>query len=189
MTLLRSTTRIAAVLAGLVIPTVGLAGAALAEPGEWEPFHREFSFVEEDGCGVPGLTLEHVLVSDGRERFAAHGPDGLPYFAALETVTHTVTNAAGESVTQVTNLRYADLHVIDNGDGTLTTIGQRTARVEFIQDGQVIARGAGLIRVEGLWDNGGTPTDRTDDEFLDETIIKEVGKPTDFCATVIQAVG
>jgi hypothetical protein len=185
----RSTTRIAAVLAGLAIPTVGLAGAALAAPGEWETFHREFSFVQEDGCGVPGLMLEHVLVSDGRERVTAHGPDGLPYFAALETVTHTVTNPTGESVTQVSHIRYADLHVIDNGDGTLTTIGQRTARVAYIQDGQVIARGAGLIRVEGLWDHGDTPTDPTDDEFLDETIIKEVGNPAEFCATVIQAVG
>jgi len=190
MTRLRSITSIAAVLAGLAIPTVGVAGAAFAAPGEWETFHNEFSFVEEDGCGVPGLTLEHVFVSDGREKITAHGPDGLPYPAVLETVTHTVTNVAtGESVTAVENFRFADLHVTDNGDGTLTAIIQRPAHIVYIQDGQVIARGAGLLRVEGLFAHGGTPTDPSDDEFLAQLVIKDVGNPADFCATVIQAIG
>ena len=79
---LRLTAMIAAVLAALAIPTVGVAGAASAASGKWQTFHHEFSFVEEDGCGVLGLTLEHAFVSDGRERVTAHGPDGLPYFAA-----------------------------------------------------------------------------------------------------------
>jgi len=180
----------AAALAGVAVLSLGVAGAASAAPGEWETFHNEFSFVEEDGCGVPGLTLEHVFVSDGREKITAHGPDGLPYFAALETVTHTVTNVAtGESVTAVENFRFADLHVTDNGDGTLTAIIQRPAHVVYIQDGQVIARGAGLLRVEGLFDHGGTPTDPSDDEFLGQLVIKDVGLTPDFCTTVVQAIG
>ena len=62
-------------------------------------------------------------------------------------------------------------------------------RLVYIQDGQVIARGAGLIRFEALWDNGGTPTDGSDDEFLDSAVIKDVGHPAAFCATIIQAIG
>ena len=137
-----------------------------------------------------GLTLEHAFVSDGRERVTAHGSDGLLYFAAHEEVVHTVTNVAtGESVSVVTNLKFADVRATDNGDGTLTFIAQRAARDVYIQDGQVIARGAGLIRVEGLRDHGGTPTDPSDDEFLEQVIIKDVGNPADFCATIIRAIG
>lgn len=95
----------------------------------------------------------------------------------------------GESVTVVTNVRFADLRATDNGDGTLTYIAQRPAREVYIQDGRVIARGAGLIRVEGLFDHGGTPTDPSDDEFLEQVIIKNVGNPADFCATIIRAIG
>jgi hypothetical protein len=189
MTRLRPSMRVAALVVGLTVPAVGFSSAALAAPGEWTSFHREFSFVEENGCGVPGLTLEHVFVSDGRERSTAHGPDGLPFFASIETVEHTVTNTAGESVTQVIDLRYASLHVTDNGDGTLTDIGHRTAHIEYVHDGQVIARGAGYSRVEGLWDHGGTPTDPSDDEFLDEREIKNVGNPVSFCATIVPAIG
>ncbi|RYP89031.1 hypothetical protein EKO23_00965 [Nocardioides guangzhouensis] len=187
---LRSLTSFAALLAGLAIPALGVEATASAAPGEWEAFHNEFSFVEEDSCGVPGLTLEQVFVVDGRSKVTVHGPDGMHYYAALEQVARTVTNVAtGESVTQVIDLRFADLKVTDNGDGTSTIISQRPARVVYLQDGRVIARGATLVRFEALWDNGGTPTDPYDDEFLEEVIIKDVGNPADFCATVIQAVG
>jgi hypothetical protein len=61
--------------------------------------------------------------------------------------------------------------------------------VVYIQDGQVIARGATFVRFETLVDNGGTPTDPSDDEFLGEIVIKDVGNPAAFCATIIQAIG
>jgi hypothetical protein len=186
----RPMTRIASVLAAVAIPAVGVAGAASAAPAEWQTFHREFTFVEEDGCGVLGLTLEHAFVSVGRERVTARGPDGLPYYAAHEEVSETVTNVAtGESVTVVTNLKFADVRATDNGDGTLSYMAQRPAREVYTQDGRVIARGAGLIRVEGLFDHGGTPTDPSDDEFLEQVIVKDVGNSADFCATIIQAIG
>jgi hypothetical protein len=190
MTRLRSITSIAAVLAGLVVPAVGVADASSAAPGGWETFHNEFSFVEEDACGVPGLTLEQVFVSDGRERVTAHGPDGLPYYAAHEEVARTVTNVAtGEAVTQVVSVNFKFLKVTDNGDGTSTIISQRPTRAVYIQDAQVIARGVTFVRFEALVDNGGTPTDPSDDEFLGEVVIKDVGNRADFCATVIQAIG
>ena len=129
-------------------------------------------------------------MSEGRERITTHGPDGLPYATSLETVTRTVTNVAtGESVTEIFTLRFAFLKVTDNGDGTSTVISQRPARDVYIQDGQVIARGAGLTRFEALFDNGGTRTDPSDDEFLEDQVIKQVGNPVDFCATITQAIG
>jgi hypothetical protein len=186
MTRLRSRTSIAAVLAGLVVPAVGVADASSAAPGGWENFHHEFSVVEEDACGVPGLTLEQNFVSDGRERITAHPP----YYKSFEEVTRTVTNVAtGESVTQIISVRFTYLKITDNGDGTSTLTTQRPTRAVYIQDGQVIARGATFVRFEELVDNGGTPTDPSDDEFLGEVVIKDVGNRADFCATVIQAIG
>jgi hypothetical protein len=170
----------------LIIPAVGVAGNASAAPGEWESFHHEFGLVEEDACGVSGLTLEQDFVSAGRERITAHPP----YYESFEEVTRTVTNVAtGETVTQVITVRFTFLRVTDNGDGTSTIVSQRPTRVVYIQDGEVIARGATFVRFEGLVDNGGTPTDPSDDEFLGEEVIKDVGNPADFCATITQAIG
>ena len=87
-------------------------------------------------------------------------------------LARTVTNlATGESVTEVTNLKVADLKVTDTGDGTLTFIALRPARDVYIQDGRVIARGGVVQRIEGFSDHGGTPTDPSDDEFLEQVII------------------
>ncbi len=186
---LRSMMGIAAMLAGLAIPSVGVAGAASATAGNWETVHVEFSFVEEDGCGVPGLTLEHAFVLDGRERVTAHGPDQLPFYTGLFKNSRTATNAAtGESVTEVSNVGIQDLKVTVNGR-TLTSISLRAERDVYIHDGHVIARGAGLLHIKSVWDHGGTPTDPSDDEFVEEVVIKEVGNIPDFCRTIIPAIG
>jgi hypothetical protein len=77
---------------------VETAGASSAAPAEWQSFHRSFEFIQEDTCGVSGLTTEQTIVSDGREKVTEHG-SGSVYFASLEQVVRTVTNAAiGESV-------------------------------------------------------------------------------------------
>jgi hypothetical protein len=163
---------------------------ASAAPGEWETFHNEASFVEEDACGVSGFTLEQTLVSDGRERVTERGPDGLPYYEAHEQVARTATNVAtGEPVTQMITVRFTVVDVTDNGDGTSTIVSQRPTRVVYLKDGEVIARGATFVRFEALVDNGGTPTDPSDDEFLGEEVIKDVGNSADFCATIIEAIG
>jgi hypothetical protein len=184
----RPITRIAAVLGLLSLSTVGIAGVASAAPGEWESFHRSFSFVERNTCDVPGLTTEQTITSDGRERLTEHA-GGVGYFASLEQVVRTVTNVAtGESVTQVTDLRFADLKFINNPDGTVTFIAQRPSHTVYIQEGEVIARSAGLMRWRAFYDDGGTPTDESDDVY-EEVVLKDVGHPADFCATVIQAIG
>jgi hypothetical protein len=73
------------------------------------------------------------------------------FYAAHEEVARTVTNVAtGESVTQLITVRYTFLKVTDNGDGTSTVVSQRPTRVVYVQDGRVIARGAGFVRFEGL---------------------------------------
>jgi hypothetical protein len=190
MARLHAVTTIATVLAGLLIASGGVAGAA---PGEWETFHAEGGpEVVEDFCGVPGFTVENTFVADGRFRITAHGPDGLPYYVEVVDSTDTWTNAAtGAFVTIVASYRSADHKVTDNGDGTLTVLVQSPHNnVIYNEAGQVIGHRAGLFVDEVLIDHGGTPTDPSDDVFLGYVQrVKNVGLGFDFCATIIQAIG
>jgi hypothetical protein len=189
MSRLRLTAMIAAALAALAIPTAGVAGAASAASSKWTPYHHEFSFVEEDACGVPGLTLQNAFDSQGRERYVPHGRDRLPFYSNIGKVVRTVTNTTtGESVTQEINVVLHDLKATNNGD-TLTFITLRLARDVYTHDGQVIARGGVAQQIRAMYDHGGTPTNPDDDEWLEETVIKEVGSTPDFCTTITQAIG
>jgi hypothetical protein len=58
----------------------------------------------------------------------------------------------------------------------------------YNQDGRVIARGVGLFHFEELWDNGGTPTDPSDDFELEFLSLRFVGNPFDRCPTIIQTI-
>jgi hypothetical protein len=190
MTRLRSILGVVAVLAVLSIPTVAVTGAASAAT-TWQPFQGEFTEVQQDACGVPGLTLETTTVVDGRERFSSHGPDTLPYYQSFVDETNTITNVAtGAYVTRVAHYRFVDLKLTDNGDGTYFVIGQAPGhQLMYNQDGQVIARGAGLFRFEEVWDNGGTPTDPSDDFEIEFLSFEIVGNPFERCPAIIQAIG
>jgi hypothetical protein len=54
-------------------------------------------------------------------------------------------------------------------------------------DGKAIARNPGQVRVELLVDNGGTPTDPSDDGELEFVrVVKEsTGRTEDFCAAAV----
>ena len=190
MTRLRSVTVIAAVLVGVAIPTVAVAGPASAAT-PWQTLHGEFLDVVQDACGVPGLTLEMATVADGRERFISQGPDRIPYIQSFVHETIVITNVAtGAYVTRVADYRSVDLKITDIGDNTWLVVGQMPARnVIYDQDGRVIAHGAGLFRFEELWDNGGTPTDPSDDFQIESLSFKFVGNPLDRCPAIIQAIG
>ena len=55
------------------------------------------------------------------------------------------------------------------------------------EDGKAIARDPGQTRVEILVDHGGTPTDPSDDEFLEFLgVVKEsTGRSDDFCEAAV----
>ena len=83
--------------------------------------------------------------------------------------TNVYTNLAnGNTVTEVGNAVDKDLRVTDNGDGTPTILIMTTGNAAvYGPDGKAIARNPGQVRFEFLVDHGGTPTDLTDDEFLE----------------------
>jgi hypothetical protein len=116
-----------------------------------------------------GLTLQHDGVTDGHFLFRSHGPDGFAYEGEQVRATDTFTNLANGHTFVVTfTSATKDLRVTDNGDGTLTILGQGAGNfVVSGSDSPLVLRDPGMTRVEVLIDNAGTPTDPSDDEFLE----------------------
>jgi hypothetical protein len=176
--------------AGLaMVGSMTLAGGASAKPIEHTDFHGEFTETIPDFCDVSGLTVEFDHVDDGRFLFNPHGPDGLAYAQATLKFTNAYTNLEnGNTVTEVGNAVDKDLRVTDNGDGTLTILVLTTGNVAvYGPDGKALARNPGQVRFEILIDHGGTPTDPSDDEFLEDLgLVKgSTGRTDDFCAAVV----
>jgi hypothetical protein len=181
--------RLSAILALGATAAVTLAAAASAGQIFRETFHEEETEVINNFCGVPGLTVELAVVRDGRVHAVPHGRDGLPYFGAHIKETQVVTNLANDnSVTAFLTFTDKDLRVTDNGDGTLTILILTTGNtVHYGEDGKAIARNPGQQRIEILVDHGGTPTDPSDDEFLEFLgVVKEsTGRSDDFCEAAV----
>jgi hypothetical protein len=183
--------RLGAILLLGAIAAAMLAAAATAAPPFKERFHDEGTFVIEDFCGVPDLTVDGAFVADGSLLVVPHGPAGLLHFLEHVTATSVLTNRAnGETVTVSSRAINHDLRVTDNGDGTLTILFSATGNdVIYGADGKAIGRNPGQIRLEFVVDHGGTPTDPSDDVLLAQEIVKEsTGRTDDFCETVVPAL-
>jgi hypothetical protein len=122
---------------------------------------------------------------------------GYPYAARkpklLENVhiTGTLTNLANDrTLTDDSRTVSKDVHVTDNGDGTLTILVLATGNFTLYgADGKAIARNPGQVRFELLVDHGGTPGDPSDDVELAFTLVKEsTGRSEDFCAAAVAAL-
>ena len=186
----RAMTNAVASLAGLALATVGTAGASAA-PTEWQPFHDTYGDVTEDFCDVPGLTVQLEGASEGRDKFTPHGADGLPHLQVQAQDTDVYTNLAnGKSVTQVSERQGQELHVTDNGDGTLTFVVNNTGTVVlYAEDGKTLARQAGLFRYQIVYDYAGTLTDRSDDVKIGRPdILLQTGRQDDLCAAMVPAL-
>jgi hypothetical protein len=185
------TRRIALASGAALLAGAAFAGGAGADPIDMGPFHDEGTDIIQDLCGVAGLTARHDFVVDGRFLFNPHGPDGLPYYREHATITDTYTLlATGEVFTLETIGNGKDLKVTDNGDGTTTILSQQTSnQVLYGPDGTVLALNVGQTRFEFLVDNGGTPADPSDDQFLE--FLGEVRDPTghqaDLCGSAAEA--
>jgi hypothetical protein len=176
--------------AGLaMVGSMALAGGASARPIEHTEFHDEFTEIVDEFCEPSGLDVQVDVVADGRFLFNPHGPDGLAYAHTNLRVTNVYTNLAnGNTVTEVGNAVDKDLRVTDNGDGTLTILVLSTGNIAvYGPDGKALARNPGQVRFEILVDHGGTPSDPSDDEFLEFLgLVKgSTGRTDDFCAAVV----
>ncbi len=173
--------------------------AATALPAHARPLengheHESFSEVLEDFCGISEVLFEH----EGDFHFSAksRGPEGLIHFASNSRFTDSWTNlATGKTFTREATLNDRDQRITDNGDGTLTILVTSTGNEKFYgADGKRLFVNAGLFSFAILIDHGGTPTDPSDDEFLEDLgAVKEKGRTDtagrDFCADLVQFTG
>ncbi|MBA3718709.1 MAG: hypothetical protein H0W95_00215 [Nocardioidaceae bacterium] len=77
-------------------------------------------------------------------------------------------------------------------DGTSTILVLATGNsLLYGSTGKAVARNPGQVRFEILVDNGGTPQDPFDDEFLEFLgVVKEsTGRSDDYCAATVEAIG
>jgi len=122
-TMSRPRTLISAVLLGVVLPIIVSSAPASAKLIERGEFHEVFTGVIDDFCDVPGFTVSFEIVADGAYSLTSRGRDGLVYFMDHTTSWQTTTNLDnGLSVVDKTRVVDKDLHVTDNGDGTLTIV-------------------------------------------------------------------
>ena len=176
----------------VLVATAAIALAATASAGGQlfrEPIDENELRVEEDFCGVDGLTVEFAGHRVGTVHAVPHGRDGLPYFGFNYKQTEVITNLANDNfVTATATVRDKDQRVTDNGDGTLTVLVLATGNATLYgPDGKAIARNPGQIRFEILVDHGGTPADPSDDEeleFLGE-VKGSTGRTDDYCAAAL----
>jgi hypothetical protein len=180
---------IAVMTAATVI--AALAAPVAAAPIELGTFHDAFSDVATDFCDEAGLDVRFDVVVDGRFMAMPRGRDRLIYFAQHVVVSQTITNLANSRQVSSREITVSkDLHVTDNGDGTLTIIALFTGNFTvYGSNGRAIARNPGQIRIEFIVDHAGTPDFPPDDILLSETLIKEsTGRNDDFCAAVVGAL-
>jgi len=156
--------------------------------------HEVGSEVLENFCG--DLTLRRDIDLRATLLWNAHGPDGLTYTMDNLHGTIKVTNLDnGKTITEVFNRPAKDLEVLDNGDGTLTLRGFLTGVWQtYGPDGELLFVDAGRSMAEMVFDNGGTPTDPSDDQFLSWRVLSgrtgrndSVG--TDYCDLLHEYIG
>ena len=184
--------RLGAILALGATAAVTLAAAASAAQVFRETIHEQDTVALADFRDEPGLTVELAFVLDLRVHVVPHGRDRLAYFLQRGVRTEALTNpATGKSLTSVAKVIEKDMRVTDNGDGTLTILVLATGNaVLYGEDGKAIARNPGQVRFELLADDGGTPSDPSDDEFLaDLGVVKgSTGRSDDFCEAAVPAL-
>jgi hypothetical protein len=178
------------VVATLAASTVIAVAPASAQKLFSETFVDEYSFLDEDFCGV-GLAVEVDGTVHGR--VALHERRGLPYFRGLFSNEVVYTNPeTGLSVTETVSTLERDLDVTANGDGTFTILVMGTGNATvFDAGGKAIARNPGQLRWEILVSDAGTPDDFSDDEFLEflGVVRESTGRSDDFCEAVLPALG
>ena len=154
-----------AVLAGGVI---ALGAAAPVAAGQFEKghFHDFGEEVIEGFCGLDEVV--HTFDFSGSFTGTAQR-DGLIHFRDHTLGTQSFTNPeTGKSYSEAFTFSGHDLSVTDNGDGTLTIIFQGSGTDSWFDgDGKRVLSVSGMFRDELLIDNNGTPSDPSDDEFLE----------------------
>jgi hypothetical protein len=145
-----------------------LATGGVADAGP--PHHEEHVTVIDEETEVCGLDVR--VRGEIRERvlWNVHEAGGPWYFAVRVHGSVSWTSIeTGRSFTNIWTLNDKDLDITDNGDGTLTILVLATGSDRYLDaDGKLLFANPGQVRYEILVDHAGTPSDPTDDVFLED---------------------
>ena len=178
---------IAALATGLLLG----ASPATAAPPDRSTDPIDGTFTVNDFCDTDGLTVELVRSGEERVQVMERGPNSPAYFLSHVTVESVFTNTAtGAFFTTREVVSFKDLHVTDNGDGTLTAVNFGTGfAMMFGPDGRIIGKDTGQTRWESVIDLNGTPDDFSDDELIsEEVLLGSTGTNDDFCEVAVGAL-
>lgn len=150
-----------------------------------------------DFCGG-GDTVTFDFHVSGTFMYRGNQQDGLPYYREDAHLTNTLTNLSnGKTAFHRINIAHKDTQVTDNGDGTLTVTFREASGGDhwFDSNGKLVLPDTGVVWTQILVDDGGTPTDPTDDEFIDSLgdvkVVGQEGNVTDenFCDMILAVLG
>ena len=190
-------TGVAATGIALALPAV----PAVAGPTASGRFGVEVVDVDEtttvrNFCGVQGLTVTIHDVEHSRGFFTFRGAESIPAFHGNTRGSSTITDVAtGTTVRIVFNTVDKDLHIVDNGDGTLTITALGAGNFKVIGPERTL-RDPGRIVFQFTVDTNGTPQDPFDDPepdpdsftiIRDSTGLNELGP--DFCSDYLMLTG
>jgi hypothetical protein len=160
----------------------------MAAPLDRGTYHFEDTFIDADFCGA-GLEVQIEIVVDGRFMFNQRGHTAA--FNSQEHRRETITNLAnGEWVYDDFRVLANDIHVTDNGDGTITVLTMATGPFTLYDSaGKPIARNSGQVRDELVLDYNDTLLDPSDDILISVERVKDsTGTNDDFCAAALAAL-
>jgi hypothetical protein len=143
-------------------------GTAAAKPVDRGSYHNVSSEVIEDFCG--DLTVREDVDIRGTFLVNPRGRDGILYFHENQHGFVSWTNlATGKSLTSVFNTVTKDHKITSNGDGTYTILVLATGGGKINgPDGKLLFSDAGQVRFAFVVDFAGTPTDPSDDVFVED---------------------
>jgi len=130
-------------------------------------FHFSDSGIPDDECGPDTPILYSYDLSGSFTGTTQR--DGLVHFRSMVKGMDVYSNPlTGKSYTGPFTRNSHDVAVIDNGDGTSTIVVQTNGTESWYDgDGVKQLQFSGLYRDEFLVDNSGTPSDPSDDEFIE----------------------
>ena len=182
----------------LLITGVAIASAlvtstpATAKPLDKGHFHDVFTGDVYDCDGT--LAQDSGDVS-GNFLVNLRGSSAFPYFRESVHGTVVTTNLeTGGTYTQIFTANSKDQTIVDNGDGTITITVFASGGSRFYDtDGNFVLKDPGAVRFAFDVDYNGTPSDPSDDEFIDgsfRVVRASTGNSDfsdrDFCADLVE---
>ena len=174
------------------LSTAGLVSGVPASAAPIDKGHFTDAGSEEFSCDTvsPAIPTHHEF--EARINFVFNqrgGPNAFPYYRESVSGSDVYTNLdTGKTYSNTYNITDRDQQVTDNGDGTLTiTIAQPGSNKWFDSDGRLLFVTGGTFWFQILVDDGGTPTDPSDDQEIEGSfvVVKDAGHDgtagRDFC--------